>query len=116
MRGGCDGEFAEHSPDQFPGPGYVLFFFPVLQVGHDGFHMGADLFGGPLLVCHVGDAEVDQLRFDIVAVSPEYRADGFGAAFDFAFPGLGVVEKNSAFHRDRYCMIIASMAGEIYSS
>ena len=62
MRGGCDGEFAEHSPDQFPGPGYVLFFFPVLQVGHDGFHMGADLFGGPLLVCHVGDAEVDQLR------------------------------------------------------
>lgn len=61
-------------------------------------------------------AEVDQLRFDIVAVSPEYRADGFGAAFDFAFPGLGVVEKNSAFHRDRYCMIIASMAGEIYSS
>ena len=45
-----------------PGPDYFLFFFPVLQVGHDGFHMGADLFGGPLLVCHVGDAEFDQLR------------------------------------------------------
>ena len=84
-------------------------YHEAVAAGHD--HQ-VDLF---VAVERIG-AEVDQLRFDIVAVSPEYRADGFGAAFDFAFPGLGVVEKNSAFHRDRYCMIIASMAGEIYSS
>ena len=36
-------------------------FFPMLQLGYDGFHMGANLFGGPGFCGHMGYAEVDQL-------------------------------------------------------
>ena len=36
-------------------------FFPMLQLGHDGFHMGANLFGGPGFAGHMLNAEVDQL-------------------------------------------------------
>ena len=38
-----------------------LGFFPMLKPGKHGFHVGSDLFGGPLFRCHVGYTEINQL-------------------------------------------------------
>ena len=43
--------------------------------------------------------EVDRLRGNLVAVSPEYGADAIGTVADLALAGLGVVEENCAFHK-----------------
>ena len=43
--------------------------------------------------------EIDRLRNDLVAVSPEYGADARGTVADLALAGLGVVEENCAFHK-----------------
>lgn len=79
-------------------------FFPMLQLGHDGFHVGANLFGGPCLAGHMLNAEVDQLFLagigELAAgIAPFTVVLVEGAVGVFA--GGGIVERHAAALADQ---------------
>ena len=83
-------------------------FFPMLQLGHDGFHMGANLLLRPAFACHVLCAEIDQLllagigkfsaRVAPLAVFLVERAVGFTAEG-------GILQRHSAALADQLSAI-----------
>ena len=71
----------------------------IANIYHEAVAAGHDHQVDLLVAVERVGLEIDRLRNDLVAVSPEYGADARGTVADLALAGLGVVEENCAFHK-----------------